>query len=60
MIPTLPEGQTPIYIAQAAAGPGRDSFVLGGYWPGIALGSQPRPMPAPPLHAHTPESFADK
>lgn len=47
MIPTLPEGQTPIYITQVAAGPGHDSFALGGYWPGIAFGSQPRQMPAP-------------
>lgn len=35
MVPTLPEGRTPIYVTQVAAGSGPDSLALGGYWPGI-------------------------
>jgi len=37
MIPTLPEGQTPIYITWVASGPGPDSLALGGCWSGIEL-----------------------
>lgn len=37
MIPTLPEGQTPIYITWVASGPGPDSLALGGYWSGTEL-----------------------
>ena len=51
MIPTLPEGQTPIYITWVASGPGPDSLALGGYWSGIELwgANSGRCQPASPI-----------